>query len=56
MAPGSRGAWTERVEGIDAGADDYLPQPFYMEELYPAWLRASATPRLRQCNAGSTTS
>ena len=29
----ARGAWTERVEGIDAGADDYLPKPFQMEEL-----------------------
>ncbi|MCQ0971440.1 response regulator transcription factor [Paracoccus sp. TK19116] len=29
----ARGAWTERVEGIDAGADDYLPKPFRMEEL-----------------------
>ena len=29
----ARGSWTERVEGIDAGADDYLPKPFHMEEL-----------------------
>jgi two-component system, OmpR family, response regulator len=29
----ARGAWTERVEGIEAGADDYLPKPFHMEEL-----------------------
>jgi len=29
----ARGAWTERVEGIDAGADDYLPKPFQMQEL-----------------------
>ena len=29
----ARGAWTERVEGIDAGADDYLPKPFQMAEL-----------------------
>ena len=29
----ARGAWAERVEGIDAGADDYLPKPFRMEEL-----------------------
>lgn len=29
----ARGAWTDRVEGIDAGADDYLPKPFRMEEL-----------------------
>lgn len=29
----ARGSWSERVEGIDAGADDYLPKPFRMEEL-----------------------
>ncbi len=29
----ARGTWAERVEGIDAGADDYLPKPFQMEEL-----------------------
>ena len=29
----ARGAWSERVEGIDAGADDYLTKPFAMEEL-----------------------
>ncbi|WP_096784782.1 response regulator transcription factor [Rhodobacter sp. CZR27] len=29
----ARGSWRERVEGIDAGADDYLPKPFRMEEL-----------------------
>lgn len=29
----ARGAWHERVEGIEAGADDYLPKPFRMEEL-----------------------
>ncbi len=29
----ARGTWAERVEGIDAGADDYLPKPFRMEEL-----------------------
>jgi len=29
----ARGSWMERVEGIDAGADDYLPKPFRMEEL-----------------------
>jgi DNA-binding response OmpR family regulator len=28
----ARGSWAERVEGIDAGADDYLPKPFRMEE------------------------
>jgi two-component system OmpR family response regulator len=29
----ARGTWSERVEGIDAGADDYLPKPFRIEEL-----------------------
>ena len=29
----ARGSWKERVEGIDAGADDYLPKPFQIEEL-----------------------
>lgn len=29
----ARGAWMERVDGIDAGADDYLPKPFHIEEL-----------------------
>ena len=35
----ARGSWMERVDGIDAGADDYLPKPFQMEEL-KARLRA----------------
>jgi DNA-binding response OmpR family regulator len=29
----ARGTWPERVEGINAGADDYLPKPFQMEEM-----------------------
>jgi two-component system, OmpR family, response regulator len=29
----ARGTWAERVEGIDNGADDYLPKPFEMGEL-----------------------
>lgn len=29
----ARDGWREKVEGIDAGADDYLTKPFQMEEL-----------------------
>ena len=29
----ARAAWMERVEGIDAGADDYMAKPFQSEEL-----------------------
>jgi DNA-binding response OmpR family regulator len=29
----ARGNWEERVEGIEAGADDYVAKPFRMEEV-----------------------
>lgn len=29
----ARDTWHEKVNGIDAGADDYLAKPFHMEEL-----------------------
>lgn len=29
----ARDRWSEKVAGIDAGADDYLTKPFHMEEL-----------------------
>ncbi len=29
----AKSSWNERVEGIDAGADDYLVKPFQIEEL-----------------------
>lgn len=35
----ARGSWTEKVEGFNAGADDYLAKPFQYEELV-ARLRA----------------
>jgi DNA-binding response OmpR family regulator len=41
----ARGDWTEKVEGIEAGADDYLAKPFEMGELITrvkALLRRSA--------------
>ena len=41
----ARGNWEERVEGIDAGADDYLAKPFQVAEVLArlrALLRRSA--------------
>ena len=41
----ARGSWHETVEGIDAGADDYVAKPFRMEEVLArvrALLRRSA--------------
>lgn len=30
----ARSAWNERVDGFEAGADDYLGKPFHSEELF----------------------
>jgi DNA-binding response OmpR family regulator len=29
----ARGSWTDKVDGIESGADDYLAKPFHVEEL-----------------------
>ena len=33
LALTARDSWRDKVDGIDAGADDYLAKPFRMEEL-----------------------
>jgi DNA-binding response OmpR family regulator len=45
----ARGTWQERVEGIEAGADDYLPKPFQMEELV-----ARARALIRRASGGAS--
>ena len=46
----ARGSWAERVDGIDAGADDYLPKPFQMAELVSR-LRAVVRPSAGQASS-----
>lgn len=52
----AKGSWAERVDGIDAGADDYLVKPFHMEELIArlrALLRRTSAEKKTQFRAGS---
>ncbi len=45
----ARGFWQDKVEGLEAGADDYLTKPFHFEEL-----KARANALLRRSNGNAS--
>ncbi len=52
----ARDRWSDKVQGIDAGADDYLAKPFHMEELLArarAQLRRAAGHAKSEIECGS---
>jgi len=54
----ARGSWHEKVEGIDAGADDYVAKPFHMEEVIArvrALIRRSAGHAEAELRCGALT-
>jgi len=54
----ARGAWHEKVEAIDAGADDYVAKPFHVEEVIArvrALIRRTAGHAEAELRCGSLT-
>ncbi len=53
----ARDRWSDKVQGIDAGADDYLAKPFHMEEVLARrarrWCAAPRARRRNEISAGS---
>jgi two-component system OmpR family response regulator len=45
----ARDGWSERVDGLDAGADDYMTKPFHMPEL-SARIRAMLRRQAGKCD------